>query len=183
MSELELVERRVALQRLHAGAVYLHGKPRIGNNEVFKEKVNTLLLEERVRWNDELKKFTAKVCTPEQVIMIREAMKMVSEKDEEDLNESAPTDEDIADVFDFAEVKSTTINIIECIDVNGEEKKAIAGATYQFKTKITNAGFNFDRTINMWLAPVGTDTAELEEMMDKYGFTVDTYDEAMEDDE
>ena len=65
----------------------------------------------------------------------------------------------------------------------GEEGEAIAGDTYQFKTKITNAGFKFDRTINMWLAPVGTDTAELEEMMDKYGFTVDTYDEAMEDDE
>ena len=41
------------------GAVYFRGKPRYGGNDTFKEKVNAKLLVENLRWNDELKLYTA----------------------------------------------------------------------------------------------------------------------------
>ena len=95
-----------------SGAVYFRGKPRFGNNEVFKGKVQPNLLAEGLRWNDEIKLYTAKVYTPEQVIKIRECMKTVSKDDEADLTESAPTDDEIFEVFDFDERKSVDIRII-----------------------------------------------------------------------
>lgn len=37
-----------------------------------------MLLEERARWNDEIKVYTARVSTYEQAVMILEAMRLVS---------------------------------------------------------------------------------------------------------
>ena len=76
--------------RMYSGAIengQMHGPGRLqyANNDVFKTKVGAKLLAEPVRWNDSLKCYTAKVWTPEQAIMLREAMKMVSEQDEADL--------------------------------------------------------------------------------------------------
>ena len=160
------------------GTVYFRGKPRFGNNDTFKEKVNAKLLGNSCRWNDELKVYTAPVHTYEEAIMVREAMKMVSEKDEEDLMESAPTDEDIGEIFTFPEVKDTTISIINEFDVDGNTNIAIAGSTYPFKDMIKDNGFTFHRDGQMWIAPLGTDISSLEEKFDEYGFDVEKYDEA-----
>ena len=107
--------------------------------------------------------------------MVREAMKMVSEQDEKDLNETAPSDEDIAEIFNFPEAKSTAIAIINEV---GDDNMGIAGDTFPFKEYIKDAGFMFDRDKIMWVAPMGTDISSLEEMFDQYGFDVEKYDEA-----
>ena len=139
------------------------------------------MLVENLRWNDQLKLYTAKVFTPEQAVMIREAMKMVAAEDEADLQATAPTDEDISDIFDFPEAKSTDIDMIASIEVDGDEKTAIGGDTYAFKDLIKKAGFEFDGTKMMWLAPVDTDTTELEDTFEEYGFNIEKYDAVAED--
>ena len=64
------------------GAVYMRGVPSYGCNEIYKEKVNAKLLTETLRFNTELKVYTAKVSSPEQAIFVREAAKMACEADE-----------------------------------------------------------------------------------------------------
>ena len=54
----------------YTGAIYFRGKPRYGNNEIFKAKVNDKLLAETLRWNDEFKLYSAKVYTAEQAQMV-----------------------------------------------------------------------------------------------------------------
>lgn len=150
-----------------------------GCNETFKTKVNDKLLLGPVRWNtaSEGGSYTARVNTVEEAILVREAMKMVSEQDENDLNESGPTDEDIAAVFDFEEAKSTTITIVKQFTVNDEIKKAIAGDSYPFKDHIKDAGFSWNPELSMWLAPPDTETEDLEAMMTEYGFEIDSFDD------
>ena len=110
--------------------------------------------------------------------MVREAMKMVSEEDEKDLLETAPTDEDIEEIFNFPEAKDTTISIISEVDIDGEPMMGLAGFTYPFKDDIKKVGFNFYGPTSMWIAPVGTDISELEEKFHLYGFNVENFDEA-----
>ena len=107
-------------------------------------------------------------------------MKMVSEEDEADLAE-APTDEDIADVFNFEEAKEVDIQLIAEVDKDGEMMTAFGGSTYAWKDILTSHGFQFDRTTSLWLAPAGTDTDELEAKMADYGFPVEKFDNAMEE--
>ena len=66
----------------NSGTIYARGVPSFGHNEKYKEKVNAKLLTETLRFNTELKVYTAKVHSPEQAIMVREAAKMVCEADE-----------------------------------------------------------------------------------------------------
>ena len=162
----------------YSGTVYAWKRPRRGNNDTFKTKVNPKLLKGPTRWNDAVKFFTATVHTVEEAIMVREAMKMVSEEDEKDLLETAPTDEDIEEIFNFPEAKDTTISIISEVDIDGEPMMALAGFTYPFKDDIKEVGFNFYGANNMWIAPVGTDISELEEKFHLYGFNVENFDEA-----
>ena len=89
---------------------------------------------------------------------------MVSEEDEADLA-TAPTDEDIAEVFNFEEAKSVDIQVIAEFDKDGENMVAIGGTTYPFKDILVFHGFQFDRTTMFWLAPAGTDTEDIETMM------------------
>ena len=42
----------------YSGAIYFRGKPRYGNNEIFKAKVGDKLLAETLRWNDEFKLYS-----------------------------------------------------------------------------------------------------------------------------
>ena len=74
-------------------------------------------------------------------------MKMVSEEDEADLA-TAPTDEDIAEVFNFDEAKSVDIQVIAEFDKDGENMVAIGGTTYPFKDILVLHGFQFDRTMH-----------------------------------
>ena len=105
---------------------------------------------EHPRWNDELKRYTMKVYTPEQAIMIREAMKMVSADDEKDLNASAPSDEDIAEIFDFPEAKSATISVVAEFDFDGDVTKAIGGDTYPWKDELNKKSFAFNKIPRAW---------------------------------
>ena len=68
-----------------SGNIYMNGKPRFGHNQVYKEKVGALLLTERLKWNDDIKMYHAKLYSYEQAAMVLEASKMVSGDDERDL--------------------------------------------------------------------------------------------------
>ena len=167
-----------------SGAVYMRGKPRYTGNATFKDKVGKILLAEPVRWNDEMKIYTGKVWTPEQAIKVREAMKMVSEEDEADLTDGVPgvpTDEEIYDVFDFEQAKSVDIQLIAEFDNDGEETVAVGGCTFAWKDVLMEHGFEFDGRTRMWHAPAGTDTDEIEAMMDEYGFAVEKFDTSVQD--
>ena len=63
----------------------MNGKPRYGHNKVYKEKLEALLLTERLRWNDDIKKYPAKLYSYKQAEMVLQASKMVSRDDERDL--------------------------------------------------------------------------------------------------
>jgi len=69
-------------QGMYSGAVYARGVPLMGYNDTYKDKVGAKLLAEHLRFNTELKLYTAKVYSPEQAIMVREAAKMVCDEDE-----------------------------------------------------------------------------------------------------
>jgi hypothetical protein len=103
-------------------------------------------------------------------------MKSVSPEDQKDLEETAPTDEEIMAIFDFPEAKSNVINIIGSVELNGVDYVGIQGATFDFKDDIKNAGWQWDQDAKFWLAQVGTDTKELEKLFTDYGFDVEHFD-------
>ena len=74
-----------------------------------------------LRFNDETKLYSVKVANVKTAIAVRESMKMVSAEDEKDLDATAPTGEDINEIFDFEEAHSNVINIIGSIDLNGTD--------------------------------------------------------------
>ena len=165
-----------------SGNVYVKARPRYakGANDKWKEKGNAKMLYYNLRWNDEpsIKAYTGPISTVEQAIMLREALKMVSPEDEKDIIANGPTDEEIAAVFDFPEVKTAHIEIVKSFDLDGEDTVAIGKDTYVWKNILDKKGFKFEFVTKMWHAPAGTDTDELEAMMEEYGFAVDTYDTA-----
>ena len=59
--------------REKSGNVYMNGKPRYGHNNVYKEKVEALLLTERLKWNADIKKYHAKLYAYEQAEMVLQA--------------------------------------------------------------------------------------------------------------
>ena len=174
----------------YSGAIYFRGKPRYGNNEIFKAKVGDKLLAETLRWNDEFKLYSAKVYTAEQAQMVLDAMRMVSEKDERDLA-SVTVDETIFDDAHRAEIKIFPLEVEG--DGNINLNLAIAGTTYPFNKILKQAGFTFHNVVNgeplkLWLREESdgqpeVDAGDLEEMFKEYGFTVDKYDGVAEDDE
>ena len=126
-----------------SGNVYINGKPRYGHNTVYKEKLEPLLLTERLRWNDSIKKYHAKIYSYEQAEMVLEASKQVSRDDERDL----------ADVsFDWSIFKVPHIHIFP-LEVESKEDgnvmhTAIAGDTYPWKDKLKEAGFTTCDSLN-----------------------------------
>ena len=80
-------------------------------------------------------------------------MKMVSAEDEKDLDATAPTDEDINEIFDFEEAHSNVINIIGSVDLNGTDNVGIKGATFDFKDELKKADWSWDTDSKCWLAP------------------------------
>ena len=83
------------------GSVIARFKTRFKQNDASKEKVQAKSLIERARWNDEIVKYTLRAWSVEQAIMYGEALKMVSAEAEADINKFGPTDDQIAEVFDF----------------------------------------------------------------------------------
>ena len=69
----------------YSGAIYFQGKPTYGNNQTFKDKVHPKLISEMLRWTDDVKLYSAKIYTYKQAVMVLDAMRQVSEKDEKDL--------------------------------------------------------------------------------------------------
>ena len=129
----------------YTGAIYFRGKPRYGNNEIFKAKVNDKLLAETLRWNDEFKLYSAKVYTAEQAQMVLDAMRIVSEKDKQDLA-SVTVDETIFDDAHRAEIKIFPIEVEGDGDIN--LNLAMAGTTYPFNKILKQAGFTFHNVVN-----------------------------------
>ena len=163
------------------GTVYAHFKPRYGNNDKCKEKIHAKSLMETTRWNDELKVYRLRAWSVEQAIMYREAMKMVSEEDEADINKTAPTDEEIAEVFNFPEAKELGIHKMP-VTIAGQEMIGFGGTTVAFKDEFKERGFSFHRNVindalvQLWVAPIDTDTTDLEGMFEEYGFPLEEFD-------
>ena len=116
----------------------------------------------------------------EQAIMYREALKMVSPEAEADINKTGPTDDEIAEVFNFPEAKELGITKMP-VTIDGEEMIAFGGTTIAFKDVFKEHGFKFvkvidDKVVQLWVAPIDTDTTELEGMFDEYGFPLEEFD-------
>ena len=131
------------------GAIYLRGKPTYGNNKKFKDKLFPVFLKERLRWNDELKLYTAKVYTPEQAIMVLDNMREVSEECEKSLNDIS-VDESI---FDDAKEAIITMFLLE---VEGTMMLALAGTAYPWGDMLKKEKFSFEHIVNseppnLWL--------------------------------
>ena len=173
----------------YSGSIYMRGKPRYGKNEMFKDKVGEKLLAETLRWNDEFKLYSAKVYTAEQAQLVLDAMRTVSEKDEQDLA-GVTVDETIFEDANPAEVKIFPLEVEGDGEIN--LNLAIAGTTYPFNKILKQKGFAFHNIVNgqslkLWLREIPEDQPEadndLEEMFHEYGFIVDKYDGVAEDDE
>ena len=169
------------------GTVSARFKTRFKQNEMSKEKVHNKSLIERARWNDEIKKYTLRAWSPEQAIMYREALKMVSPEAEADLNKTAPTDDEIAEVFNFPEAKELGIHKTP-LTIDGKEMIGFGGTTIAFKDEFKERGFTFQATIDdalvqLWIAPIDTDTTDLEDMFEEYGFPLEVFDGVDEDDD
>ena len=115
------------------GAIYFRGKPTYGNNEKFKDKLFPVFLKERLRWNDELKLYTAKVYTPEQAIMVLDNMREVSEECEKSLADIS-VDESI-----FDDAKEATITMFP-LEVEGTMMLALAGTAYPWGDMLMQEG-------------------------------------------
>ena len=140
-----------------------------------------------MRWNDEIKAYRLRAWSVEQAILYREAMKMVSEEDEADINKTAPTDEEIAEVFNFPEAKELGIQKMP-LTIDGQEMIGFGGTTVAFKDEFKELGFSFHNVIDgalaqLWVAPIDTDTTELEDMFEEYGFPLEEFDGVDKDDE
>jgi hypothetical protein len=172
-------------QHEFTGAIYFRGKPCYGNNEKFKQKVGAVLLKEYLRFNDELKLYTAKVYTIEQAEMVLDAAKQVSPEDEKCLA-GVTVDPTIFDGATEASVKMFPL------EVDGELNYAIGGSTYPWGKVLEKAGFGFKHIVNgeplnLWLRvePEGQPDVtadDLQAEFERYGFNVERFD-GVEDDE
>ena len=159
-----------------SGNIYLNGKPRYGHNKVYKDKLEPLLLTERLRWNDDIKKYHAKLYSYEQAEMVLEASKEVSGDDESDL----------ADVsIDRSMFKVPQMHIFP-LELDTKEDgavlhTAIAGDTFPWKDKLKEAGFTACDALNGvqgargWLSKA-TDVKDLVKDFKKFGWTVNEHD-------
>jgi hypothetical protein len=161
------------------GNVYLRAKPRYYNNEKFKQAVGKLCLAEPLRWNTELKLYTAKVYTIEQCNKILNEMR--SYDGGIDLPEAV--DETV-----FEGARPVDIQIIETVIQDGEEYVGVGGSTYPFKDELKDRGFKFQATINgklvqLWLKPKDdVDLDDLAVLFTEYGFDVEQYEAIDEED-
>ena len=168
----------------------LRAVPRYGQNEKFKQLLFDLLLGEPLRWNDELKKYTAKVFTAKQAQTILEAMRTLEGADK-DLSDHEVDDS----IFD---VEKTTITIVpfsvasSWLAADDEQKDdgteveviGICGSTFAFRVMLKTHGFVFrtnlpdEPGVQVWIkkAKDADDLEELEELFAEYGFAVDKYD-------
>ena len=129
---------------LKTGAIYYNGKPRFGSNKVYKEKVEPKLLTERLRWNDDKKFYSAKIFSYEQAVMILDAMRTVSAKDEEDLAD-VTIDETIFGDTPQIQIFPLMMGTAEHGDAL---HTAITGVTFPFKDELKKAGFSFAKNVN-----------------------------------
>lgn len=168
----------------YTGSVYFRGKPRYSaaGNTKFKEALAKHLLTESLRWNDELKLFTARVYTVKQARLLLKEMRGLVDGDKD-----MPEDIDTA-VFDEVDASKYTINVVP-IEVDGVPHLALSGATFPFKDELKEKGFTFNTEVNgteglaMWVAPTAEiDQEELDLRFTEYGFEVE-YCEVDDDDD
>ena len=164
------------------GSVYVRAKPRYGKNEEFKAVCEKHLLNEKLRWNDELKVYTAKVYTPKQGQLVLDAIRTIDDKHEEDLADET-IDESVFEEANAAHIVSFPITVNEGVTSHDEECFALGGNTYPFKEELKERGFIFKNTVNgnegvqLWLKPLAdTDKNEILDFMNKYGFHVEEHD-------
>ena len=69
---------------------------------------------------------------------------------------------------------------LSCAPSTRRDTVAIGGSTFAWKDILNEQGFKFDGITKMWHASTGTDTDEVEAMMDDYGFAVEKFDTMME---
>ena len=142
-----------------------------GKNEDLKTKANEKTLANKLRFNEEKKKYGVHVYNAKHAGKLLEACKMVSEQDERDLAD-VEIDETI-----FENAKSCDIALIKSVVVENKEMVAFGGATFAWKDKIKELGFKFDVETKLWI--MEKDMADLDGIMgemEDYGFPVTEYD-------
>jgi len=164
----------------NSGAIYHRGRPRFGQNDKYKALLEKLLLTERLRWNDELKLYTARVYTATQARRLLAAAKTLDGGDK-DLPEDI--DESVFEEATAAHVTLFPITVHEGPTSQSQEMLAASGMTYPFKDGLKSRGFAFNNTVNdvagvnLWLAPVeDIDKEELVSLFEEYGFEVEEFD-------
>jgi hypothetical protein len=134
-----------------------------------------LFLKEKLRWNDQLKRYRAKVYNAKQAKLILDAMKTVSPEDAADL---ATT---VVDETVFNNANSCDMALMP-LELDGEMMGAVAGCTYPWADELSERGFKFNHLINgavanTWAAPIAkVDFDEQEALFEEYGFPTTKYD-------
>lgn len=171
----------------YSGAIYYRGKPRYGQNEAYKQLAAKHLLTERLRWNDELKLYTARVYAAGQARSLLTAFKEL-EGGEADLPEDI--EESVFDEATPAEVLIFPITVHEGPTSKDQDMLAVSGTTFPFKDELKTRGFSFHTTVNdedgvnLWLAPhEEVDEDAIAELFKEYGFEVDVLDGVGDEDD
>jgi hypothetical protein len=153
-----------------SGNIYVHAKPRYGQNEAFKTALGKHTLSEKLRWNDEAKVYTVKIYTPKQARMLLSAARSL-EGAEEDLPEDIE-----AEIFDGA--KTAAVDVVP-MTIEDEDVLAVGGTTFPFKETLKELGFTYfnDDGMSWWIkAKEDVDVDEVTALFEEYGFAVEVYD-------
>ena len=135
-------------------------------------------LNERLRWNDELKVYTARIYSATQARLLLKVAKTLA-GGEEDL--PADIDETVFEEASSTHLTVFPITVHEGPTSQNQEMLAVSGSTFPFKNDLKERGFAFSNTVNdmvlnVWLAPKGTvDLPELTAKFEEYGFTVEEF--------
>lgn len=169
------------------GNIYMRAKPRYAANDEFKETLAKVLLAEPLRWNTELKLYTAKVYNAVQARLALTTMRKLVGGDE-DLPEDI--DETVFETANTYHIDIVPMTVGEGPTSQNENVIAVGGATYAFNAYLKDKGFIFQSNVNgiedakFWLAPAeDVEVDELVAHFEQFGFPVDVYDEAAQPDD
>ena len=165
------------LMNQETGAVYYRGKPRFGKNSKYKELMQTIFLAEPLRWNDQLKVYTAKVYNETQLDKAKDAHKSLDDEEKADLEKS--NNEVDTSVFNFDKFKEPIITSMP-INIDDNVLHAFGGMTYPWKDILTKVGYEFKSVVNgqqaqLWVGPPDIKQELIDQFLD-YGFELDEYD-------
>lgn len=151
-----------------------------GFNTAYRALVAALLYGEDIRWNNELKVYTAKVHTAVQAQGILDAMRTLDGH-----GDDLPTtiDEAIFERATPAVVQFVPDTLILGATSHSQQVLLVVGLTFPLKSMLREKGFVYERNFNnregfhAWAAPIEkVDVEELASLIEEKGFIVEKYD-------